>query len=185
MDAETTQGRLRLSSFPQWSPLGAHRRLPKTAFSRLPPVHRTDVESRVPVEIPRFAKPTMNDQFCAFRPAGVDVKRSFRIAARTLPWREEWASLLAKRAAAFSKSRCLNRAVRSGNGRTIVKLVEFSAHHHGHSAQRFMPKVRNLARARPWSSSALVASPWAAVMSPRVRNPWPCSGPRSSSCASS
>jgi hypothetical protein len=97
---------------------------------------------------------------CAFRPAGVDVRRSFRIAARTLPWREERAPRLAKRPATLSEWRCLNRAVRPGNGRTIVKLVDFSAHQHGRSAQRFMPKVRNLARARPWSSSAFVASPW-------------------------
>ncbi len=48
-----------------------------------------------------------------------------------------------------------------------------------------MPRLRYLARASPCSSSAFVASPLAAMMSPRVRNPWPCSGPRPSFSASS
>jgi hypothetical protein len=72
----------------------------------------------------------------------IDVKQSFRIAERTLPGCEEHRPGLAKRVAILSEWRCLNSVVRCGNGRTIVKLVDFSTHRRGPSAQRVMPRLR-------------------------------------------
>ena len=86
-----------------------------------------------------------------------------------------------KAAGYFRQWRYPNRAVplRTFAHREGIGLPGSSPHRQGLSAQRFMPRLRYLARASPWSSSAFVLSPLAAMMSPRMRNPWPCLGPRS------
>src|ERR1700677_3880313 len=68
---------------------------------------------------------------------GAHVKRSFRIALR------EHFRGKKKQPAASETSGYLERMVygmaRCGNGRTIVKLLDFSTHRRGPSAQRVMP----------------------------------------------
>ena len=57
------------------------RHQPKTAFSRLPPLHRANLEGRLRVDFAHSPSRQGRPAFCAQGTAGVDVKRTLRIAA--------------------------------------------------------------------------------------------------------
>ena len=56
------------------------RHQPKTAFSRLPPLHRADLEGPLRVRFGAFARLCRMSAICAFRPAGIGVEPRHSIA---------------------------------------------------------------------------------------------------------
>jgi len=59
------------------------RHQPKTAFSRLPPLHRADLEGPLRVRFGAFARLCRMTAICAIRPkTRVDVQRTLQTAGR-------------------------------------------------------------------------------------------------------
>ena len=75
----------------------------KTAFSRLPPVHRADLKGQLRVDLTRSQLSQGTAALCAFRPAGVDIGRSLRIATVVAIW-EAGSPLFKRRASPFCKT---------------------------------------------------------------------------------
>jgi hypothetical protein len=57
------------------------RHQPKTAFSRLPPLHRADLEGPLRVRFGAFARLCRMSAICAEGTSRIEVDRSLRIAA--------------------------------------------------------------------------------------------------------